>query len=198
MKEFVRRQIQNSVDTLSLVLSDDVMHACLVAEAEHIAAALRNGRKLMIAGNGGSAADAQHLAAEFVSRLTIDRPALHAVALTTDTSILTAVGNDYGYDRVFMRQIEAVGQPSDIFLGISTSGNSPNILCALQQCRSMGIRALGFTGGSGGKMMDLCDALIVVPSRITQNIQEAHLMLEHILCGLVERYYFGKERFLEG
>ena len=198
MKEFVRRQIQNSVDTLSLVFSDDAIHACLVAEAERIASALRNGRKLMIAGNGGSAADAQHLAAEFVSRLTIDRPALHAVALTTDTSILTALANDYGYDRVFMRQIEAIGQPGDIFLGISTSGNSPNILCALQQCRNMRIRALGLTGGAGGKMTDLCDALLVVPSRITQNIQEAHLMLEHILCGLVERHYFGKERFPEG
>lgn len=151
----------------------------------------------MIAGNGGSAADAQHLAAEFVSRLTIDRPALHAVALTTDTSVLTAIGNDYGFDRVFTRQIEAIGRPEDVFLAISTSGNSPNILCALQQCRNMGIHAVGFTGGTGGRMKDLCDALIVVPSRITQNIQEAHLMLEHILCGLVERFYFGSDRFPE-
>ncbi|HUV96427.1 MAG TPA: SIS domain-containing protein [Acidobacteriaceae bacterium] len=195
MKEFVRTQIQNSLGTLNLVLSDETIHACLIAEAEEIAAALHKGKKLMIAGNGGSAADAQHLAAEFVSRLTIDRPALHAIALTTDSSILTAIGNDYGYERVFMRQIEAIGQPGDIFLGISTSGNSPNILCALQQCRTMGIRALGLTGGSAGKMTELCDALVVVPTRITQNIQEAHLMLEHILCGLVERSFFGKDRF---
>jgi D-sedoheptulose 7-phosphate isomerase len=195
MIEFVRGQIQNSVDTLNRVREDEAIHRTLAAEAERIAAALRKGGKLMIAGNGGSAADAQHLAAEFVSRLTVDRPALCAVALTTDTSILTAIGNDYGFDRIFRRQIEAIGHSEDIFLGISTSGNSPNVLCAFQQCRSMGIRTLGFTGGSGGKMKDLCDALVAVPSRITQNIQEAHLMLEHILCGLVERYYFGVERF---
>lgn len=197
MTGFVRRQIQNSLETMKLILSDESIHDCLIAEAERISAALRAGGKLMIAGNGGSAADAQHLAAEFVSRLTIDRPALHAVALTTDTSILTAIGNDYGFDRVFMRQIEAIGRPEDVFLAISTSGNSPNILCALQQCRNMGIHAVGFTGGTGGRMKDLCDALIVVPSRITQNIQEAHLMLEHILCGLVERFYFGRDRFPE-
>lgn len=197
MTGFVRRQIQNSLETMKLILSDESIHDCLIAEAERISAALRAGGKLMIAGNGGSAADAQHLAAEFVSRLTIDRPALHAVALTTDTSILTAIGNDYGFDRVFMRQIEAIGRPEDVFLAISTSGNSPNILCALLQCRNMGIHAVGFTGGTGGRMKDLCDALIVVPSRITQNIQEAHLMLEHILCGLVERFYFGRDRFPE-
>lgn len=197
MTGFVRRQIQNSLETMKLILSDESIHDCLIAEAERISAALRAGGKLMIAGNGGSAADAQHLAAEFVSRLTIDRPALHAVALTTDTSVLTAIGNDYGFDRVFTRQIEAIGRPEDVFLAISTSGNSPNILCALQQCRNMGIHAVGFTGGTGGRMKDLCDALIVVPSRITQNIQEAHLMLEHILCGLVERFYFGSDRFPE-
>lgn len=194
MKEFICRQIRNSLDTMGRVLADESIHDCLNAEAERIAEALRRGGKLMIAGNGGSAADAQHLAAEFVSRLTIDRPALHAVALTTDTSILTAVGNDYGYDRIFMRQIEAIGRPEDV-LGISTSGNSSNILCAFQQCRTMGIHTLGLTGGSGGKMKNLCDGLIVVPSNITQNIQEAHLMMEHILCGLVERYYFGRDRF---
>jgi D-sedoheptulose 7-phosphate isomerase len=197
MKEFVRRQVQNSLDTVQLILSDETIHSCLVAEAERIAAALRNGGKLMIAGNGGSAADSQHLAAEFVSRLTIDRAALHAVALTTDSSILTAIGNDYGFDRIFMRQIEAIGHPQDIFLCISTSGNSPNILCAVQQCRNMSIRSIGFTGGDGGRMKDLCDALVVVPSRVTQNIQEGHLMLEHILCGLVERFYFGTDRFPE-
>jgi D-sedoheptulose 7-phosphate isomerase len=197
MKNFVRDQIQSSVDTLSLVLSDEAIHSTLIAESELIALALRRGGKLMIAGNGGSAADAQHLAAEFVSRLTIDRPALHAVALTTDSSILTAIGNDYGYQRLFSRQIEAIGRPDDIFLAISTSGNSPNILCALQQCRDLGIHSTGFTGGSGGKMINLCDALVIVPTHITARIQEAHLMMEHILCGLVERFYFGRDRFPE-
>jgi D-sedoheptulose 7-phosphate isomerase len=197
MKGFVRRQMQNSIDTLIRVLSAEGIHDSLIAQAELIAEGLGNGGKLLIAGNGGSAADAQHLAAEFVSRLTIDRPALCAIALTTDTSILTAIGNDYGYDRVFSRQIEAIGKPGDVFLGISTSGNSPNILLALQQCRTMGIHSIGFAGGSGGKMKDICDAFVTVPSNITQNIQEAHLMLEHILCGLVERFYFGMELFTE-
>lgn len=197
MKEFILHQIQNTVGTLNRVLADEAIHHRLNVEAQHIAEVLRSGGKLMIAGNGGSAADAQHLAAEFVSRLTIDRPALHAVALTTDTSILTAIGNDYGFDRVFMRQIEAIGQPRDTFLAISTSGNSPNILCALQQCRAQGIHSFGLTGGTGGKMKDMCDGSVVVPSNTTQNIQEAHLMLEHILCGMVERYYFGKDRFPE-
>lgn len=195
MKEFVRSQIQNSRDTLGLVFSDETIHSTLISEAERIATALRGGGKLMIAGNGGSAADAQHLAAEFVSRLTVNRPALHAIALTTDSSILTAIGNDYGYDRVFLRQIEAIGQAKDVFLGISTSGNSPNILGAFQQCRTMGIHSIGFTGGNGGKMKEQCDAIVIVPSSITQNIQEAHLMMEHILCGLVERFYFGPDLF---
>jgi D-sedoheptulose 7-phosphate isomerase len=197
VKSFVRRQMQNSVDTLTSVLSEDGIHDILIAQAKFIAKEIRKGGKLLIAGNGGSAADAQHLAAEFVSRLTIDRPALRAVALTTDSSILTAIGNDYGYERVFSRQIEALGQPGDVFLGISTSGNSPNILCALQQCRTMGIHSMGFTGATGGKMKDLCDAIVMVPSKITQNIQEAHLMLEHILCGLIERFYFGMDMFTE-
>lgn len=136
MNGFVRRQVQNSVDTLIRVLAEEAIHDTLIAQAELIAKGLRNGGKLLIAGNGGSAADAQHPAAEFVSRLTSDRPALPAIALTTDTSILTALGNDYGYERAFSRQIEAIGKRGDVFLGISTSGNSPNILLALQQCRT--------------------------------------------------------------
>lgn len=136
MNAFVRRQVQNSVDTLIRVLAEEAIHDTLIAQAELIAKGLRNGGRLLIAGNGGSAADAQHLAAEFVSRLTSDRPALPAIALTTDTSILTALGNDYGYERAFSRQIEAIGKRGDVFLGISTSGNSPNILHALQQCRT--------------------------------------------------------------
>lgn len=136
MNAFVRRQVQNSVDTLIRVLAEEAIHDTLIAQAHLIAKRPRNGGKLLIAGNGGSAADAQHLAAEFVSRLTSDRPALPAIALTTDTSILTALGNDYGYERAFSRQIEAIGKRGDVFLGISTSGNSPNILLAPQQCRT--------------------------------------------------------------
>lgn len=148
----------------------------------------------MVAGNGGSAADAQHLVAEFVSRLCEDRPAMRAVALTTDTSILTAVSNDYGYERVFARQIEATGQAGDLFMGISTSGNSPNVLRALELSRAMGIATIGLTGKSGGKMPPLCDYCIRVPSDVTMYIQQAHMALEHIFCMLVERRYFGAER----
>jgi D-sedoheptulose 7-phosphate isomerase len=151
----------------------------------------------MIAGNGGSAADAQHLAAEFVSRLTVDRPAMRALALTTDTSILTAIGNDYSYDNVFERQIEALGQQGDVFLGISTSGNSKNILKALELSRKMGITMIGFSGCQGGKMSPLCDYNVIVPSEITANIQESHLALEHIFCHLVELRYFGSELFVQ-
>ena len=144
----------------------------------------------MVAGNGGSAADAQHVVAEFVSRLVDDRPAMRAVALTTDTSILTAVGNDYGFERLFARQIEALGQPGDVFLAISTSGNSPNILRALEQCRAMGIVTIGLTGNTGGKMPPLCDYCLRMPSEVTMYIQQAHLALEHIFSLLVERRYF--------
>lgn len=195
MKEFVQRKMLNTLDTIEKVQQNEGLIATILDVAERIAQTLRQGGKLMIAGNGGSAADAQHLAAEFISRLTKDRPALHAVALTTDSSILTAIGNDYGYENVFSRQIEALGKSGDAFMAISTSGNSANILKALELCPTQGVYRIGLTGGSGGKMMDLCDSIIVAPSSVTQNIQEAHLMIEHILCGLVERHYFGQAFF---
>ena len=133
----------------------------------------------------------QHLVAEFVVRLTVNRPALRAIALTTDTSILTAAGNDFGFDTIFARQIEALGQPGDVFLGISTSGNSKNILKALHQAKKIGITTIGLSGNDGGQMRTLCDHNIIVPSSITMNIQESHLALEHIFCMLVERCIFG-------
>lgn len=191
MSRLVREKLEEGCAVVEAVARDSAMHATLADAAALTAKALANGRKLMVAGNGGSAADAQHLVAEFVSRLVEDRPAMRAVALTTDTSILTAVGNDYGYERVFARQIEAIGQAGDVFMGISTSGNSPNVLCALQLCREAGIATIGLTGGTGGKMAPLCDHLIVIPSKVTMYIQQAHLALEHIFCLLVERHYFG-------
>lgn len=190
LKNVVREQLGEALDVLRSVHADAAIHASLTEAASNTTQALRAGKKLMIAGNGGSAADAQHLAAEFVSRLCDDRPALRAIALTTDTSALTAIGNDYGFDRVFARQLEAIGQQGDIFLGISTSGNSPNILRALEQARAMGIRTIGLTGQTGGKMQPLCDLCICVPSTVTMHIQEAHLALEHIFCLLVERMFF--------
>jgi D-sedoheptulose 7-phosphate isomerase len=191
--EVVREVLAEGIVVVQAVERDQKIHAALVQAAEATAAAMKAGRKLMVAGNGGSAADAQHLVAEFVSRLVDDRPALRAVALTTDTSILTAVGNDYGYERVFARQIEALGQRGDVFLGISTSGRSPNVLHALELCREMGIATIGLTGSSGGKMPPLCDYLIRIPSDVTMYIQQAHLALEHIFCMLTERFYFGHE-----
>ena len=191
MNRLVREKLEEGCAVVRAVAQDSALHGVLADAAAVTAAALKGGHKLMVAGNGGSAADAQHLVAEFVSRLVEDRPAMRAVALTTDTSILTAVGNDYGYERVFARQIEAIGQAGDVFMGISTSGNSPNVLRALELCREMGIATIGFTGGTGGKMTPLCDYIIAIPSKVTMYIQQAHLALEHIFCMMVEREHFG-------
>lgn len=158
--------------------------------AEVIAHGLRNGRKMMFFGNGGSAADSQHLAAEMVGRFGPARSALAAIALSTDTSILTAVGNDYGYERVFARQIEALGQAGDVAIGISTSGNSPSVLEALDVARSKGLYTVGFTGESGGKMNGRAETLFRVPSRQTPRIQETHILLGHVICELVDRELF--------
>jgi D-sedoheptulose 7-phosphate isomerase len=193
--KLVREQLAEGLDVLHAVERDSALHETLASAAEVTVAALKAGRKLMVAGNGGSAADSQHLVAEFVSRLCQDRPALRAVALTTDSSILTATGNDYGFDRVFARQIEALGQPGDVFLAISTSGKSPNILRALELARQMGLTTIGLTGRSGGAMPPLCDYCIRIPCDVTMHIQEAHLLLEHIFSMIVERGYFGPERF---
>lgn len=195
MTNLVREQLAGGMAVLEAVANDAAIHATLARAAEATASALKAGHKLMVAGNGGSAADAQHLVAEFVSRLVEDRPAMRAVALTTDTSILTAIGNDYGYERVFARQIEALGQAGDVFMGISTSGNSPSVLRALELSRKMGIATIGLTGSSGGKMPPLCDYCVRIPSDVTMYIQQAHLALEHIFCMMVERSYFGAEPF---
>ncbi len=191
MKDLVRDKLIEGMGVIKSVSENSQLHSTLDEAAQMTATALRAGRKLMVAGNGGSAADAQHLVAEFVSRLVQDRPAMRAVALTTDSSILTAIGNDYGFERVFVRQIEALGQPGDVFMGISTSGNSPNVLRALELCRETGIATIGLSGATGGKMTTLCDYMIAIPSTVTMYIQQAHLALEHIYCLMVERYYFG-------
>lgn len=194
MKHLVRKQLEQSIATMQATLADPHIADTIDTIARLTANAMRSGRKLMVAGNGGSAADAQHLVAEFVVRLVENRPALRAVALTTDTSIMTAAGNDFTFDCIFARQVEALGQPGDVFLGISTSGNSRNILQACQQAREMGITTVGFTGNGGGKMSSLCDHNVIIPSNVTMNIQECHLALEHIFCLAVEHYYFTKEK----
>jgi len=148
---------------------------------------LRNGGKLLLFGNGGSAADAQHIAAELVIRYSKNRPAIAALALTTDTSALTACGNDFGYEAIFERQIEALGRRHDVAIGMSTSGGSANVLRGLRQAHSMGLATVGLIGGDGGAMLDLCDAAIVVPSAVTARIQEMHIMIGHFLCKALER-----------
>lgn len=164
----------------------------IVAAAELIAATFRSGGKVLLCGNGGSAADCQHMAAEFVSRLTADfeRPGLPAIALTTDTSFLTAFANDCGFEGVFERQVQTLGKPGDVLIGISTSGNSANVIRAVEAARATDMRTIVLTG-SGGRLAGMADVAVSVPSANTQHIQEAHLAIEHILCDLVERYLFG-------
>jgi D-sedoheptulose 7-phosphate isomerase len=178
------------METLRAIEADEGLQQTVYDVAAACIASLRNGGKILFAGNGGSAADAQHMAAELVSRFNFDRAALAGLALTTDTSILTAVGNDYGYEKLFARQISAMGRQGDVFIGISTSGKSPNILLALEQARRQGIVTVGFTGLAGGAMAPLCDHCIRIPSAETPKIQEGHIVLGHILCGLVENAIF--------
>lgn len=193
MKELITKQLRQSIDTMQKVLADDAIHTAVVEAGEITAKAMKAGRKLMVCGNGGSAADSQHLVAEFVSRLTVDRPALRSIALTTDTSILTAIGNDYSYDNVFERQVEALANQGDVLLAISTSGNSKNCVKALKLARTMGVHTIAYTGNGGGTMRECADINVVIPSSTTMNIQESHLALEHIFCMVVERFYFGPE-----
>ncbi|MCI0504754.1 MAG: D-sedoheptulose 7-phosphate isomerase [Gammaproteobacteria bacterium] len=148
--------------------------------------ALKNGRKVMLAGNGGSAADAQHIAAELVGRFETERPGLPALALSVNTSTVTAVANDYNFNNIFRRQVQALGQAGDIFIGISTSGNSANVIAAIEQCKTQGITVIGMTGESGGKMRELCDLCIRVPASNTARIQESHITIGHIICSLID------------
>lgn len=191
LRAFIRRQVEDSYNLKGAILANqDLLHTIQKVAAIAIEA-YRSGNKIMLGGNGGSAADSQHIAGEFVSRFYFDRPGLPAIALSTDTSILTAIGNDYGYEKLFARQIQAHGKAGDLFIGISTSGNSPNVVKALEMCKELGIITVGFTGQSGGKMSELCDYCIKVPSSETPRIQEAHILIGHIICAVVEEEIFG-------
>lgn len=163
----------------------------IVRAAAAITNCLRSGGKLLFFGNGGSAADAQHLAAEFVGRFVLERQGLPAIALTTDSSILTAVGNDYGFDRIFSRQVEALGRPGDIAVGISTSGNSPNVLAAVRQAASQQMKTIGLAGKDGGALANSVDFALTVPSSITARVQECHIAIGHLLCELMEAEMFS-------
>jgi D-sedoheptulose 7-phosphate isomerase len=165
----------------------DMLRQPFAAALEILEHSLRGGGKLLLFGNGGSAADAQHIAAELIIRYKTDRPSISAIALTTDSSVLTACGNDLGFDALFERQIEGLGRKDDVAIGISTSGNSANVLRGLGRAKSMGLKTVGLTGLTGGRMRDVCDALIAVPSSVTARIQEMHILVGHMLCKALEQ-----------
>lgn len=192
--DFIEAELAATRDTLIQLHGDADYRTRLAAVADLYLERLKAGNTLLFCGNGGSAADAQHIAGEFVSRFHFDRPGLSAIALSTDTSILTAIGNDYGYERVFARQVEALGRPGDVLTVLSTSGNSPNVIRAIEASKARGIAVVGLTGGTGGKMAALCDHLLVAPSSVTPRIHECHLASYHLLCGLVEARMFGSLR----
>lgn len=192
MKGFITAQLAEANSVLAAMLADVELLERVEATALACIKCMKGGGKILLAGNGGSAADAQHIAGEFVSRFAFDRPGLPAIALTTDTSILTAIGNDYGYERLFARQIQAHGNKNDVFIGYSTSGKSPNILRAFEEAHSRGLICVGLTGNRGGPMRELCDFLLEIPSGDTPKIQEGHLVVGHILCGLIENALFQR------
>ena len=187
----IKNEIKESIETKNKVLNDPNILSIVKLIVEKSIESLKNGGKIIFCGNGGSFGDSQHLAAEFISRLRFDRSPLASIALGTNNSNLSAIGNDYGYEQVFTREILALGKKEDLFIPISTSGNSPNVLEAIKAAKSLGIQVFGLSGGNGGKMMDLCDCLIV-PSNKTEKIQEVHIMIGHIFCGLVEENLFKK------
>ena len=184
----LERYFRDSLQALERAAADRKLLAAILAIAETIAKVLRGGGKLLLAGNGGSAADAQHIAAEFLSRFTLDRAPLAAIALTADIAALTAIGNDYGFEHVFARQLRGVGRRGDVFIAISTSGRSANVLAALQAAREIGITNIGFTGtGGSAAMQPLCDLMLIVPSDQTAIIQQVYMTAAHAICGMVER-----------
>ena len=190
MKQTIRSIIQASIDTKLAILQDEKMIDAIQESVEKITTAFKNGNKVLFCGNGGSAADAQHLAAEFSGRFYKDRDALPAEALHVNTSYMTAVANDYSFDVVYSRMINGIGKKGDVLVGLSTSGNSVNVLKAIETAKEKDMTTIGFTGASGGKMKNECDILLNVPSTDTPRIQESHILLGHIICQLVEEQYF--------
>jgi D-sedoheptulose 7-phosphate isomerase len=184
MKDLYLNSLTAHQEVFAKLISDELPN--IVRCGEMISSALSGGKKVLLCGNGGSAADAQHIAAEFVGRYEKERRAYPSIALTTDTSALTAIGNDYGYERVFARQVEALAASGDVLIAISTSGNSPNVLAAIEKAREIGCVVIGMTGRTGGKMREVCDALVAVPAERTARIQEAHITIGHLWCEYVD------------
>jgi len=183
--------LRRSCETIERAAADRALLDTMMAIADAMIDALKSGGKILIAGNGGSAADAQHIAGEFLSRLNFDRNPLPAIALTTDSSVLTAVGNDYGFEQIFERQIRGLARAGDVFVAISTSGRSRNIIRSLEAARQMGVTTVGFTGTADSEMVSLCDLCLRAPSDSTPQIQQIHIVAAHAICGVVERELFG-------
>ncbi len=192
IQKYISDQVKKSINVKRQLLANNELIDLIKEVSLKCVEVYKNGNKTLIAGNGGSAADAQHIAGEFVSKFYFDRPGLASIALTTNTSIMTAIGNDYGYEKLFSRQVQANGVKGDMFIGISTSGNSANVIEALKECKEKGIITVGLTGEKGGKMAEICDYCIKVPSNETPRIQEAHILIGHIICAVVEEAIFGK------
>jgi D-sedoheptulose 7-phosphate isomerase len=190
-QDSIAEHFRRSCETLDQAASDRAMMEAMLRATEAMATALRSGNKILIAGNGGSAADAQHIACEFLSRLNFDRNPLPAIALTTDTSTLTGIGNDYGFEHVFERQVRGLAHKGDVLLAISTSGRSPNILAGLRAGRAAGATTVGFTGISDSPMVALCDIALRAPSDSTPLIQQIHIVAAHAICGRIEQELFG-------
>lgn len=190
--DYISTYLSKSIAVKTKLAADESVLQMVAKVADLIVEAYENGSKVLLAGNGGSAADAQHIAAEFVSRFFYDRPGLPAVAMTTDTSMLTAIGNDYGFDKLFARQLQAQSKPGDIFIGISTSGNSVNIIKAMEVAKEEGITSV-ILCGEGGQLKDLADYAICVPDSITPFIQECHICIGHMICAIVEAKIFPQE-----
>lgn len=186
----ITRVIEASIATKQSLLRSTETVSTIGKVSELLVNALKSGNKALFFGNGGSAADAQHIAAEFVGRFGFDRPALPALALSVNSSCVTAIGNDYGFDQVFSRQVEALARPGDVAIGISTSGNSPNVLCALAKAKEIGLHTVGLTGGGGGRLRGAVDHCVCAPSNETPRIQECHILIAHIISELVEREMF--------
>jgi len=191
MIEYIKNQIQASIDTKQNILKDEALMQTIAQVGSECVDLYKNGKKTLLAGNGGSAADAQHIAAELVGRYGFDRPSIPSIALTTDTSNLTAIGNDYGYDKVFSRQMEGMGSEGDLFIGISTSGNSVNIVNAINAAKEKGVKTVALVGRDGGEMAKIADYAIIVPSNDTPRIQESHILIGHMICDIIEKELFG-------
>ena len=190
MKSRINKCIKDSVENYTRVLHDDVLQENVKRIANESIAAFRGDKKMLLCGNGGSASDAQHIAAELSGRFYTNRPPLYAEALHVNSSYMTAVANDYGYEATYARMVEAAGKEGDVLIGISTSGNSPNVVRAMKKAKEIGMFTVGFTGENGGKMKGICDVMICIPSEDTPRIQEAHILIGHIICQLIEEEMF--------